>query len=287
MIGYIAIAVASVMWSLNPAVISRFREHIKPVTFTALRALAALALLYPLAAGRFELRDSSSYALAIIVLSAVVGPGIGDALYTKSVQILGGSLAVVLGYTYIFVAQILAVLLLGEELTLGVAVGTVLAFSGVVLAVGPKASRSGVSVAGVAYAFGAAISWGVATVMIGLALQFAGTLTLTVVRLATVLALFLPLGLLTEGLPPRESLKPLLVASAVTGLLGWGIGMYLFVLSIGLIGVAVTSTATALTPVLSQLTTKLVAGERVRANTVLGAVLTSIGIVVTTESPVL
>ena len=281
MLGYATIVLASVTWSLNPAVISRFREHIRPITFTALRALAALALLCPIAVGRLELRDSSPYAIAIIVLSAVVGPGIGDALYTKSIQVLGGSLAVVLGYTYIFIAQFLAVLLLGEELTLGVAVGTMLAFGGVVLAVGPKASRSGAGATGVAYAFGAAISWGVATVMIGLALQFAGTLTLTVVRLATILALFLPVGLLTEGLPPRSSLKPLLVASAVTGIMGWGIGMYLFILSIGLIGVAVTSTATALTPVLSQLTTKLVAGERVRASTVLGAALTSIGIAVT------
>lgn len=281
MLGYATIVLASVTWSLNPAVISRFREHIRPITFTALRALAALALLCPIAVGRLELRDSSPYAIAIIVLSAVVGPGIGDALYTRSIQVLGGSLAVVLGYTYIFIAQFLAVLLLGEELTLGVAVGTMLAFGGVVLAVGPKASRSGAGATGVAYAFGAAISWGVATVMIGLALQFAGTLTLTVVRLATILALFLPVGLLTEGLPPRSSLKPLLVASAVTGIMGWGIGMYLFILSIGLIGVAVTSTATALTPVLSQLTTKLVAGERVRASTVLGAALTSIGIAVT------
>jgi len=280
-LGYATIVLASVTWSLNPAVISRFREHIRPITFTALRALAALALLCPIAVGRLELRDSSPYAIAIIVLSAVVGPGIGDALYTRSIQVLGGSLAVVLGYTYIFIAQFLAVLLLGEELTLGVAVGTMLAFGGVVLAVGPKASRSGAGATGVAYAFGAAISWGVATVMIGLALQFAGTLTLTVVRLATILALFLPVGLLTEGLPPRSSLKPLLVASAVTGIMGWGIGMYLFILSIGLIGVAVTSTATALTPVLSQLTTKLVAGERVRASTVLGAALTSIGIAVT------
>jgi len=280
-LGYATIVLASVTWSLNPAVISRFREHIRPITFTALRALAALALLCPIAVGRLELRDSSPYAIAVIVLSAVVGPGIGDALYTKSIQVLGGSLAVVLGYTYIFIAQFLAVLLLGEELTLGVAVGTMLAFGGVVLAVGPKASRSGAGATGVAYAFGAAISWGVATVMIGLALQFAGTLTLTVVRLATILALFLPVGLLTEGLPPRSSLKPLLVASAVTGIMGWGIGMYLFILSIGLIGVAVTSTATALTPVLSQLTTKLVAGERVRASTVLGAALTSIGIAVT------
>ncbi len=280
MFGYVAIAVASIAWSLNPAVISRFREHIKPITFTALRALVALALLCPLLVGRLELRDSSLHALTIIVLSAVVGPGIGDTLYTKSIQVLGGSLAVILGYTY-FVAQLLAVLLLGEGPTLSVIVGTVLAFSGVVLAVGPKTSRSKVSAVGMVYAFGAAISWGLATVMIGLSLQFASVLTLTIIRLATILALFLPVGLLTEGLPPRRSVKPLLVASAVTGLLGWGIGMYLFILSIGLIGVSITSTATALTPVLSQLTTKLVAGERVKANTILGALLASLGIAVT------
>ncbi|MEM1623372.1 MAG: EamA family transporter, partial [Sulfolobales archaeon] len=87
-----------------------------------------------------------------------------------------------------------------------------------------------------------------------------------------------PLGLALEGLPPRTHMRPLLIASSITGVLGWGIGMYLFVYSIFAIGVSATAIATALTPVLSQMSTKLIASEKPRLRQVLGALLISIGI---------
>lgn len=279
MLGYVAIVVASLAWSLNPAVISRFRSYIKPLTFTALRALTTLTILYPIASRSLTILPF--YALAVTVISAILGPGIGDALYTKSIQLLGGSLAVILSYTYILIAQFLAALLLNEKITLSLAIGTSLAFSGVVVALSPWTSRGDINIKGIACALGAATSWGVATVLIRPAIPFADPLALTVIRLTTIALLFLPLGLIFEGPPSRSSLRPVLLASAITGIVGWGLGMYLFILSIGLIGVSATTVVTALTPVISQLSTTAIAGEKVRANSVLGAALTFLGVAIT------
>lgn len=286
MLGYVAAVVASLAWSLNPAVISRFRGYIRPLTFTAFRALTALAVLYPIARLRYsEPYNSSLYALAIIVVSAVLGPGMGDALYTKSIQLLGGSLAVILSYTYILISQLLAVLLLNERVTLSLAIGTLLAFSGVVVALSPWTSRGGMSLKGVTCALGAATLWGVATILVRLALSFTDPLALTVIRLVAIALLFLPLGLTFEGPPLRSSIQPILLASTITGVIGWGLGMYLFILSIDLIGVSATTVVTALTPVISQLSTTVIAGEKVRANSILGAVLTFLGVAITTLQP--
>jgi len=56
--------------------------------------------------------------------------------------------------------------------------------------------------------------------------------------------------------------------------------MVLFTYSIYSLGVSATVVATALAPVLSQLTTRLVAGELYSRRVVAGALLVSLGIVI-------
>ncbi len=282
MLGYAAIAVASVMWSLGPAIVSRFRESIKPVTFTAAQSAFALLLLLPAALlSGIAVRDASLYAVLVVYLSAVAGPGLGNALYTRSIQLVGGSVAVPVSYTYIFVAQALAFLTLGEPLRYSVVLGSASAFLGVVVTVLGEGGRVRPDPRGIACAAAAALLWGVSTVTIGIALAYADALSLTLVRLFMTLATFLPAGLLLEGLPERAHLRPFLTASLLTGVLSWGIGMYLFVYSIGTIGVSVTAVATALTPVMSQALTKLVAKEGLGRRRLVGASLVSLGVLLT------
>jgi drug/metabolite transporter (DMT)-like permease len=70
------------------------------------------------------------------------------------------------------------------------------------------------------------------------------------------------------------------IAVFITGVLSWGVGMVLFTYSIYLLGVSATVVATALAPVLSQLTTRLVAREPYSRRVVAGALLVSLGIVI-------
>jgi len=284
-VDYLAPIVASLMWSLNPAVISKYREHIKPVLFTGFRALTALASLIP-----FALINSHGFpgfteaGLAVILASALLGPGIGDASYTKAIQLLGGSLAVIISYTYIFVSQFIAAVFLNEPLRLPVVAGSLTAFLGIVLA-SSNGNGGRFNVKGVAYSVVASISWGLATSMIKVALLYADTLTLTVMRLGFIAVFFIPAGLIVEGGPGKGDSKPLIKASLITGVLGWSIGMLLFIYSINKLGVSATAVATALTPVLSQLTVKLLSREKPTLRTVGGALLISSGIIISLLSP--
>ncbi|MEM4830013.1 MAG: DMT family transporter [Zestosphaera sp.] len=281
-LGYVAIVVASVMWSLSPALISRYKSVVRPIIFTGLRALvASLSVFLVLLYQNTDLGVQEPDALFLIVLSALVGPGLGDVCFTKSIKILGGFVAVVLSYTYIFVAQAIAVTFLSEFMKTSLVLGAVLAFTGVVLVAGSDSSHLRVERGGIAYAVLASISWGISTALIKVALRFTSEALLALLRLTTIFVVFLPLGLVVEGLPARGGFKQLLVVASVTAVLDWSLGMYLFIYSIGSIGVSATVVATALTPTLATVTTKFLAGERFSVKHFLGVLMTSVGILIT------
>lgn len=280
MIDLMAIVMASIIWSLHPALIFRFKNYVKPITYTAIRAIAAmvfLLLIVPFSEVRLSGLKPST--MVIVIVSAILGPGIGDASYAKAIQLIGSSLAVVISYTYIFIAQSIAVVFLGETLSAFTVTGTILAFTGVVIATfrGPTNSFK---LHGIGYAVATSVSWGIATSMIKIALKQVDAFALTIVRIAIIALFFLPLGLAIEGVPRRDSAKAIFILAIVTGVLGWGIGMYLFIYSISAIGVSITAIATALTPVLAQITTKLFTKEHLSKNNIIGALMISVGIVV-------
>ncbi|MEM0153489.1 MAG: DMT family transporter [Ignisphaera sp.] len=117
MAAQITIVIASLIWSLHPAPIYRFRQHITPITYTAFRAASAIAfLLLLLPFNTMELGGLRHTIMAIIAVSAILGPGIDDIAYTGAAQLTGSSPAVVISYTYMFIAQTIAVALLSEQI---------------------------------------------------------------------------------------------------------------------------------------------------------------------------
>ncbi|MEO3994003.1 MAG: DMT family transporter [Desulfurococcaceae archaeon TW002] len=282
MLGYAAIIVASVLWSLSPALISKYRGVVKPITFTGLKALiASLTVFSVLLHQSINLEVLGSGILFLIISSALIGPGVGDICFVKSIKILGGFIAVVLSYTYIFVAQAIAVIFLNEFMKISLVLGAVLAFSGVVLVAGSDSTYLRVDRVGVAYAVLASISWGVSTALIKVALRFVNEIVLTLLRLITIFVVFLPLGLVVEGLPTKGSLKQLLAVVSAVAILDWSLGMYFFIYSISSIGVSATVVATALTPTLTTVTTRSIAGEKPSVKHFLGVLMTSVGIFIT------
>jgi DME family drug/metabolite transporter len=273
--------ITALLWSLNPAFISRYRNSLQPILFTGLRALLALlpAVVFCLLAG-FN-AEVTSYSLALFVVSALIGPGVGDAAYTKAIQILGGGRAVVVAYTYIFVAQALSVIA-GEALKPGTVVGAVLAFLGLFISTPRNSGGSRASLRGFGYAATASVCWGTGTVLSTMSLHYSDPVSLLVIRLGVLVSVFIPAGLLSvyvrRDYDIRNNIRGLVVCSGLTGFIGWFGGMYFFLMSLDIVGTASTVLATALTPILSMITTSSVAGESHNYRLVLGAGLTSLGI---------
>jgi len=88
-----------------------------------------------------------------------------------------------------------------------------------------------------------------------------------------------PFAALLEKPRLRKELKNLVIISIITGTLSWGIGLYLLRYSIAVIGVSKTVLGVALTPILSQAIVKLIAREEVGLRSVVGAMLVTIGII--------
>lgn len=278
--GVLSAILASILWSLNPAIISRYSRDIKPLIFTGLRALIGLLPLITIITFITGLSVKFNPGLLVAVISALLGPGLGDTLYTQAVRLLGGSLAVVISYTYIFIATGLSILLLGEKGGLTILLGSILAFTGIVVSTG-FTSRNGVkNFKGIFYAACAAISWGLGTVLIRIALNYYDFIYLTAMRLLTVGVVFALTGLVIEGKIDENSRRNLLIAAVITGVFGLTIGSLLFTYAIWSIGVTATVIATSLTPILSQWTTKTISGEKIQLNVIIGALLVALGIII-------
>ena len=197
--GVLSAILASILWSLNPAIISRYSRDIKPLIFTGLRALIGLLPLITIITFITGLSAEFNPGILVAVISALLGPGLGDTLYTQAVRLLGGSLAVVISYTYIFIATGLSILLLGEKSGLTILLGSILAFTGIVVSTGFTSKNGVKNFKGIFYAACAAISWGLGTVLIRIALNYYDFIYLTAMRLLTVGVVFALTGLVIEG----------------------------------------------------------------------------------------
>ncbi|MEM4481807.1 MAG: DMT family transporter [Desulfurococcaceae archaeon] len=269
--------VSAIIASFDPAIISKFARSAPPLTFNAIRALIATLLL-----GLFIVISGNGifftafWALLLIIASGMLGPGIGGSAYIKAIQIMGGSLPVVITHTYIFVAQFLSALLVGESLTLSGIIGGALAFTGILVALlknGAKFNSKGVALASVA-----AFSWGTATVIIKLVDMYTDIYTLALFRLFGVFLFTMPLGLLRgEKVVVNHDF---IIASAYGGILSWGIGMFLYVYAVHTLGVSATVIITAITPILSQAANRFIAREKLSGRVLIGASLVALAIAI-------
>jgi len=271
---------ASLLWSLNPAIISKYSRDIKPLIFSGLRALIGSLFLIIVVIFITGLNIEFNPGLLVAVISALLGPGLGDTFYTQAVRFLGGSLAVVISYTYIFVATGLSILFLGEKGGLTTLIGSILAFTGIIVSTGLTSRNSVKNSKGVLYAACAAILWGLGTVLIRIALNYYNFTYLTVIRLLSVGVVFTSTGLVVEGKVDKSSRRNLLIAAVLTGIPGLAMGALLFTYAIWSVGVTATVIATSLTPILSQWTTRAISGEKIQLNIIIGALLVTLGIIV-------
>ncbi|MEM0297217.1 MAG: DMT family transporter [Zestosphaera sp.] len=281
MLGYGYAFITAVMQALNTAFTSRYRRSIHPILLTGLRALMSLAPAIAVCFLTDFRADTALTSVLLFIASALIGPGVGDAAYTKAIQMVGGGRAVIVANIYIFVAQALSALA-GEVLGLGVVLGAVLAFTGSAISVSHNMNRGSASLRGICYAALASLSWGLGTVLNRVALNYAEPMSLLTIRMLVLTAVFIPAGLLTisakKDYSIHTNLGNLIKCSIITGLVGWFSGMYFFLLSLATIGTASTVIVTASVPIMSMGMNKIVAKEPLGLRLVLGASLTSLGI---------
>ena len=189
---------------------------------------------------------------------------------------MGSGNAASISYLYVFFAQLFSYLVLGEVASLQVYIGSVVAVAGVYLVY--SGEKRLVSSKGFCYALIAAVSWGFASTILKLASNFGDPIVIALLRnLFTVLLLFPIAG--REALSVSRN-KNVLFTAIITGALGLGVGMWLFIVALNQLGVSATVLATGLTPVLTRVLSTPIAKEKQSAYAYIGTLFTSIGILI-------
>jgi len=264
-VGLLSAVLATAAFSVNaPLANAATKLGVSPTSLVAVRNLVALLILLPFA--DFKI---SALGLLVVIASALLGPGLGDAAYFNAISKSGVAVAVTIGYTYIFTAQFFSVLLGIEPLTNRVIVGAALAFSGVAVALGGVPRGSGAF-----YGLVASLAWGLASALLGVATKGASVYTIAVLRSAVLAPLFFALSGFKR--PPLRGL----IYAVSSGVVGLALGSAAFIYAISAIGVSKTVIATSLTPILSQIFDKALNKTPIRQRYILGATLVSLGIVI-------
>lgn len=262
MLGAISAFIATLAFSINaPLAYAAFKRGVSSQTLVAIRNVIAFIILLPLADFKISLST-----LLVVMLSALLGPGLGDYAYFKAIAQSGVATAVTIGYTYIFTTQIFATALGVEHPRALTIIGALLAFIGIYIALGGRPRGLGVL-----YGVLASISWGAASAALGAASKDASPFTLAVIRSAVLAPLF---SLFSNF---SEAKKGGIIYAALSGVVGLALGSTAFIYAMSQIGVAATVIATSLTPILSQLLDRAVNKATIYPKHILGATLVGLG----------
>ncbi len=272
-LGILAGLLAGTIWGLAPGIISRYGRGKPFYIINYARSMYAVILLTLMVIALSLPPSIPHVGLFVIAVSAIFGPLLGDLFYIYSIQRIGGGNAVSIGYTYIFVAQVLSAIFYHEQLSLRLVLGTALALAGIYLIYSGEKQR--LDKTGVAAAIAAALSWGIGATLSRLAVSYGAPFIVALYRNLTVLLILAPVSY-------REThyvfTKNGFIVGFIAGGLGFGIGMTLFLYAVKTIGVAVTALATSISPVLGRIFSRIIAGEKPSSRAVYGTLVSALGI---------
>ena len=275
---------SAVAWAVIGFQARRLAPTLNSITINAVRtSLSGLLLLawVVVTQGTGELLAMSPQAFALLVLSIVLATGIGDTAFFESSRSIGLARAMTVSTSYPLMAAVLAAVLLGELVTLPVALGSLVTLGGLVLIVSARSDAPPVHLGyrvGLAVAVLAALAWAVSVIMLRSPLREMGPLTAQAVRLPVAGALLLLTPWARDGVTRlREGGRPLLIEMAVIGVFT-AASSVLYVAGIKYAGVTVATVLSSTAPMFAIPLGALFLGERLAPRAVLGVVVTVAGI---------
>lgn len=236
-----------------------------------------------------------------LILSVIFNVLIADTLYFRAQQLIGVSRAFPIVNMNPLFTLFFANFLLGEPLTERLLVGVVLVLSGVYLVARPKESRSQSSDTdnillpqtlwiGLILAFTATLSWTFGTICLRIGVQNTDIFVVGAVRYVAVIICMFPVYAFTQykmgnnfqnysifGIfnTKQRRLLYLIVGGAVLNIMLGGI---FFFTSVKELGASRSTAITAISPLFGVGFSALLLGEKVSRITIVGALLTAIGV---------
>lgn len=273
----------AICWALSPIFYSRGLRQLSPVVGNVLRALPATIITFistTLFLGLDKTFNLSMNAYIILLLSGVIGLGLGDLLYLLSIKRIGPSHSITITSTYPLITIVISFLFLGEHIELSVLAGTVFVVLGITI-ISRKDNEKKVDMIGIGVATLAALLWSVSIILVGSisgsAHPFAENLWRT-----TGYMLASSIILLFNIKNEKFSLKGnSIINITLGGIVALNLGWASYIYSIELIGLSKATTLSSVSPIFTA-TAEFVLEKKFRLNVFLGTLLTTFGIVLVT-----
>ena len=288
MLGIIYGLLCAASWAIGSISMRDLARKLDPFTLNAPRsAIGALSLILIAALTR---RTAAYVGIqpsqwALLVGSMLVGGFLGDSVYVLSIARIGVSRSFPIASTYPALTLVLALLLYHQPLTWPLVAGMLLAMLGVIAISRGRAPTSEIPTAqaktsGILFALAASVLWAVSTTMLEPGLRGLDEIAAAAIRLP-VLSLALWLVVAARGtwreltrLDRREW-----VTLLVGGLIGWGVGSLLFVLTVAHVGSARAAVLTSTSPLFALPLSLLFLSEQSDWRVALGTGLTVVGVI--------
>ena len=282
MLGFAYAVAALFSFSLSPLLYKvGLRNKLHVLEANTLRAWGALALLTPILI--FQGFSSASFTaeLAVfLVLTAILGPVIGDTLFMYAIRGIGVSISTPLANTYSLVVAVFSVALFGEKLTSINILGGALILSSIwLIYLERKSIGKGRNVVlGLLAGIATAILWGLSIIAMNV-LLINNISPIVIIYFRTVIVA-LTLTIITKALKMNfkgKANKKTLVTLSVGGFFGIGFGVIMLLNAITLLGAGRASLIASASPVVASILAMLLLKEKFRVRAIIAAALVTIG----------
>jgi len=288
MIGVLVGLLCATTWASASVMMKDLSKKLEPFTLNACRALSGglSMLLVALVMGKTTGYEALTLErLFFLFASVIIGGGIGDTCYIASLPRIGVSRAFPIASTYPALTLLFGLIFLHERITLAIVVGLLLVLAGIMLISGLRVKNGAgsalpMTTSGVAFALVASLCWGAGTALVAPGIEGLDSLMVASVRtpayalvLCGIVALRKSYGELFK-LSRKEWL--VLVSS---GVMGWGLGSVLFLLTVSLVGPTRGAILTSAAPLFALPLSVIFLKERVNLPILIGTALTIGGII--------
>lgn len=142
--GEAAALIVAVTWAFAVILFKKSGENVHPLALNLFKCLLAFLLIIPtiVIMGKSYPASLTTNELFLLLFSGVLGIGISDSMFFRSLNLLGAGLSAIVDCLYSPLIIGLSVLMLGERLTLFQVIGTVMIISAIVTAVRIKSAPS-------------------------------------------------------------------------------------------------------------------------------------------------
>jgi len=220
--------------------------------------------------------------LAIMGISSILVLAVGDTLYFIGLKTIGVTKTVPIAYSYSILVIFLSALILEEEITLAIVLGTSAIILGVWL-VANKAldqnQNSNSSLIGVLASVGTTLCWGFGVVLFKIILNNNDPFVLTAGRMIFLLpTLAIVSTIYIFRKPSRKKwTKNQIILALFSGLIALGIGDTLLYLGLDSANINIVTPLTSITPIFSAIIAVLFLGESASKKIIIGTILVTTG----------